>query len=93
MHCSAEAYRQSSEAIHKALQLDEALGEAHSSLRYLAWRYAWDWQAAENELRYAVELNPNVIDGHESLLWYLAWTGRRDDRRFRDLTRRIGLPQ
>ena len=73
-----EAYRQGSEAIHKALQLDEALGEAHTSLGYLEWRYAWDWEAAEKELRYAVELNPNSIDGHESLLWYLAWTGRRD---------------
>lgn len=74
-----DAYRHASEAIHKALQLDESLGEAHSSLGYLDWQYAWDWQAAEQELRHAVDLNPNYIDGHEGLLWYLAWDGQRDE--------------
>lgn len=74
-----DAYRHGSDAIHKALQLDESLGEAHSSLGYLEWQFAWDWQAAEKELRYAVDLNPNYMDGHESLLWYLAWNGQRDE--------------
>ena len=71
-----DAYRHGSEAIHKALQLDETLGEAHTSLGYLDWRYSWDWQAAERELRHAVDLNPNYIEGHETLLWFLAWSGR-----------------
>jgi TolB-like protein/DNA-binding winged helix-turn-helix (wHTH) protein/Tfp pilus assembly protein PilF len=71
-----EAYRHGSEAIGKALQLDEALGEAHTSLGYLNWQYSWRWQTAERELRYAVHLNPNYIEGHESLVWYLAWSGR-----------------
>jgi tetratricopeptide (TPR) repeat protein len=71
-----EAYRHGSEAIGKALQLDEALGEAHTSLGYLNWQYSWHWQTAERELRYAVQLNPNYIEGHESLVWYLAWSGR-----------------
>ena len=74
-----EAYRQGSEAIHKALQLDGALGEAYSSLGYLDWQYGWNWQTAERELRYAVELNPNYIEGHEALVWYLAWSGRRGE--------------
>jgi Tfp pilus assembly protein PilF len=34
---------------------------------------------AERELRYALEINPNYIDGHEQLAWYLAWTGRRPE--------------
>jgi tetratricopeptide (TPR) repeat protein len=25
----------------------------------------------------ALELNPNYVDGHEQLTWYLAWSGRR----------------
>jgi hypothetical protein len=41
--------------------------EAHSTLGYLKWQYGWEWQSAEKELRYAVELNPNYIEGHESL--------------------------
>jgi TolB-like protein/DNA-binding winged helix-turn-helix (wHTH) protein/Flp pilus assembly protein TadD len=74
-----DAYRQASGAIQKALQLDQALGEAHGSLGYLNWQFGWDWQAAEKELRYAVELNPNSIKGHESLVWFLAWSGRREE--------------
>jgi TolB-like protein/DNA-binding winged helix-turn-helix (wHTH) protein/Tfp pilus assembly protein PilF len=74
-----EAYQHASEAIHKALQLDQTLAEAHSSLGYLNWQYSWDWQAAEKELRYAVDLNPNYVDGHIALLWFLAWSGRRDE--------------
>ena len=74
-----DAYRQASEAVHRALQLDETLGEAHTTLGYLHWRYSWDWRAAEREFRHAVDSNPNYIEGHESLLWYLAWSGRRDE--------------
>jgi serine/threonine protein kinase/Tfp pilus assembly protein PilF len=74
-----DAYRLGSEAVHKALQLDDTLGDAHSTLGYLNWRYSWDSQAAEKELRRAVDLNPNYLEGHISLVWYLAWDGRRDE--------------
>jgi TolB-like protein/Tfp pilus assembly protein PilF len=74
-----DAYQKGGEAIHKALQLDEALGEAHSSLGHFAWRFEWNWQQAEKELRYAIELNPNSIENHESLVWYLAWSGGRGE--------------
>jgi TolB-like protein/Tfp pilus assembly protein PilF len=74
-----DAYQQASAAIQKALQLDQALGEAHSSLGYLDWQFVWDWQTAESEFRYAIDLNPNSMEGHESLLWYLAWSGRRGE--------------
>ncbi len=74
-----DAYQQGAEAIRKALQLDQRLGEAHSSLGYFNWNYAWDWPAAEKEFRKAVELNPNYVEGHETLVWYLAWNWRRDE--------------
>jgi TolB-like protein/DNA-binding winged helix-turn-helix (wHTH) protein len=74
-----DAYRRSSEAVHKALQLDEALGEAHSTLGDLDWQYGWDWPGADKELRYAIDLNPNYIQAHESLVWFLAWSGRASE--------------
>jgi tetratricopeptide (TPR) repeat protein len=74
-----DAYRHRSEAIHKALELNGTLGEAHNSLGYLDWQYSWDWQAAEREFRHAIDLNPNYIEGRISLVWYLAWSGRRDE--------------
>jgi serine/threonine protein kinase/TolB-like protein/Flp pilus assembly protein TadD len=74
-----EAYRRGGEAIHKSLQLDEALGEAHSSLGYFDWRFEWNWPQAEKEFHYAVKLNPNSLESHEMLAWYSAWRGRRDE--------------
>ena len=74
-----EAYRHASESIHKALQLDEALGQAHSSLGYLMWQYDWNWANAEHELRRALELDPNSLDAHETLVWFLAWSRREDE--------------
>jgi tetratricopeptide (TPR) repeat protein len=74
-----DAHRHGSEAIHKALELDGTLGEAHSTLGYLDWQYSWDWQAAEREIRHAIDLNPNDVEGHITLVWYLAWSGRSDE--------------
>jgi tetratricopeptide (TPR) repeat protein len=35
-----DAYRHASEAVRKALELDETLGEAHTSLGYLDWQFS-----------------------------------------------------
>ncbi len=72
-----DAYRHGNEAIRKALQLNENLSEAHSTLGYLSWAHDWDWRTAERELNYAIELNPNSIQGHEELASFLGWSGRR----------------
>jgi len=74
-----EASAPAQDALHKALELDNSLGEAHSSLGWLNWRYKWDFPVAEREFRYALELNPNYVAGQEELGWYLAWTGRREE--------------
>jgi serine/threonine protein kinase/Tfp pilus assembly protein PilF len=72
-----EAHAHAQEAVRKALELDETLGEAHSSLGWLSWRYDWNWPLAEREFKYGLELNPNYVAGREQLTWYLAWSGRR----------------
>lgn len=71
-----EASAHAQEALRKALELDQSLGEAHSTLGWLSWRYDWNWPLAESEFRHALEIDPNYIDGHEQLAWYLAWAGR-----------------
>lgn len=76
-----DAYRQANAAVQKALELDEGLGEAHSTVGMLNWHYTWDWQAAERELRSAVDLDSNYVEGHQSLAWYLAWSGRPGEAR------------
>ena len=72
-----EAFLHAGEAVSKALELDNNLGEAHSSLGRLEWRYAWDWPNAEREFRRAVELSPNYARAHIDMAIFLAWNGKR----------------
>ncbi|HEX5282928.1 MAG TPA: winged helix-turn-helix domain-containing protein [Bryocella sp.] len=63
----------------KALQLDDALPEAHASLALIVENYDWDWKTAEREYRRAIELNPGYASAHQ---WYaecLTWEGRFDE--------------
>jgi TolB-like protein/DNA-binding winged helix-turn-helix (wHTH) protein/Tfp pilus assembly protein PilF len=63
----------------RALQLDDTLAEAHTSLGLIALFHDWDWSTAEAEYRRAIELNPNYATAHH---WYaecLAFQGRFDE--------------
>jgi eukaryotic-like serine/threonine-protein kinase len=74
-----DSYRRGKEVIHKALELDETLAEAHGTLAFLNWQWDWDWRTAEDEYRYALNLNPNSVEVRVPLAWYLGWRGRRDE--------------
>jgi TolB-like protein/DNA-binding winged helix-turn-helix (wHTH) protein/Flp pilus assembly protein TadD len=63
----------------KALELDESLSEAHTSLALIVENYDWDWQTAEKEYRRAIELNPNNATAHHWYAEYLTWLGRFDE--------------
>jgi len=54
-------------AAHKALDLDESLAEAHTSLAFACLAYDWDWPACEKEFKRAIELNPNYATAQH---WY-----------------------
>lgn len=43
-----DAYRQANAAVQKSLELDEGLGEAHSTIGMLNWRYAWEMRRMES---------------------------------------------
>jgi eukaryotic-like serine/threonine-protein kinase len=55
----------------RAVELDEALPEAHLTLGNLAHFQDWDWAQAERELKLALELNPNLSDGHHGYSLFL----------------------
>jgi TolB-like protein/DNA-binding winged helix-turn-helix (wHTH) protein len=63
----------------KALQSDDSLAEAHTSLAVIAQDYDWDWQMAEKEYRRAIELNANYATAHHWYAEYLAYQGRFDE--------------
>ncbi len=75
---SPEAARQSAEeAVRKALELDEGIGEAHDTLAVLNWRYKGDWNGAEREFTRAIALAPSYSCAHEDRAIYLSFAGRR----------------
>ena len=63
-------------AAMKALQLDDTLVEAHTTLARVLFVYDWDWPAAEKEFKRAIELNPRYAPAHQWYGGYLSATGR-----------------
>jgi TolB-like protein/DNA-binding winged helix-turn-helix (wHTH) protein/Tfp pilus assembly protein PilF len=60
----------------KALDIDESLGEAHTTLAEAHKDYDWDWPACEKEFKRAIELNPNYATAHMWYAEYLSLTRR-----------------
>ncbi len=56
---SKTAFEKAKAAARTAVQLDDKLSEAHTSLGYATLQYDWDWLTAEEEHKRAIDLNPN----------------------------------
>jgi Tfp pilus assembly protein PilF len=63
----------------KAVELDDNLAEAHTSLALIAQNYDWDWKTAEQRYRRAVELDPNYATAHHWYAELLVIRGRFDE--------------
>ena len=74
-----EAYPRAKEVAEKALEMDEGLAGAHSSLGLVKMLYDWDWSAAKRELKRAIELDPNYATAHLWYSLYLTTMGMNDD--------------
>ena len=72
-----DAYRSAKQALAKALQLDDTIGEAHDTLAVLSWRFDWDWNTADREFNRAIALAPSYSCAHEDRAIFLASVGRR----------------
>lgn len=74
-----EEYRRKTEqAARKALELDDQLAEAHTSLAAVSMS-EYDWKKAESELNKAIELNPNYATAHHWLAENFLFQGRTDE--------------
>jgi TolB-like protein/thioredoxin-like negative regulator of GroEL len=65
------AFAKALDAVQKALQLDPKLVEAHATLGWIRMAFNWDWAGAENELKQAMQLNPNYPFAHSNYATYL----------------------
>ena len=74
-----EFFPKAKAAAMKALELDDTLSEAHTSVAVARAFYDWDWAAAERGFKRAIELNPSSASAH---VWYgdmLGALGRLDE--------------
>jgi len=73
------AYHTAMEAITKALQLDNELGEAHSVLALLMFVHDFNWTGAEAEFKIALELSPGAADIYDHYGWLCGALERYDE--------------
>lgn len=67
------------EAALKALEIDNTLAEAHTSLGRIKWLFDWDWDGAERELTRAIELNPGYADARYTYAYLLMLMARFEE--------------
>lgn len=73
-----EAIPRAEAAALRALQIDDTLAEAHSSMASLL-QNRWDWEGAAREYKRAIELNPSYATVHHWYAFYLAALGRMEE--------------
>jgi tetratricopeptide (TPR) repeat protein len=74
-----EAYPKGKEAALKALEIDNALGEAYISLAHSKLFYDWDWAGAASDIERGLRFSPNYPDAHGFYGAYLTAMGRLDE--------------
>jgi serine/threonine protein kinase/Tfp pilus assembly protein PilF len=62
-----EAFPRAKAAARKALEIDDTLAEAHTSLAFVMLAYDWDWEGAERTFKRAISLDPAYATAHH---WY-----------------------
>jgi TolB-like protein/Flp pilus assembly protein TadD len=63
----ADSFPQAKAAAKKALELDDTLAEAHTSLAYVLENYDFDFEQSVKEYERAIQLNSNYANAHH---WY-----------------------
>ncbi len=71
-----ECYPKARAAALKALEMDDTLAEAHTSLAQILESYDWDWSGSTKEIRRAIELNPGYANAHHLYALFLSGFGR-----------------
>jgi DNA-binding winged helix-turn-helix (wHTH) protein/TolB-like protein/lipopolysaccharide biosynthesis regulator YciM len=74
----AEALPKAKEAAMRAIEIDEALAEAHDALAAIKF-YELDWSGAERESKRAIELNPNLAGVHMRYAHTLSNLGKHSE--------------
>ncbi|HMG84914.1 MAG TPA: winged helix-turn-helix domain-containing protein [Terracidiphilus sp.] len=71
------AFQSAHEALRRAQQLDDSIGEVHDTLGVISWRYDRNLDEAEREFNRAIATAPSYPCAHEDRAEFLAFLGRR----------------
>jgi DNA-binding winged helix-turn-helix (wHTH) protein/tetratricopeptide (TPR) repeat protein len=74
-----EAFAMGKAAAIKALELDDALAEAHNSLACVKLAFEYDWVATDVMYKRAIQLDPNLIPARTYYAKFLSTLGRQDE--------------
>ena len=67
------------DAAVRALQLDDTLAEAQTSLATVRFNYDWDWAGAASGFQRSIELNPSYATAYQRYSLYLMAMGRTNE--------------
>lgn len=74
-----EVLPKAKESALRAIEIDDNLAEAHSSLGLIKVYYDHDWIGAESEFRKAIKLNPDLVSAHQRFGSLLTFMGRFEE--------------
>jgi TolB-like protein/Tfp pilus assembly protein PilF len=74
-----EVFPKAKAAAMKALEIDDQLSEAHTSLAYARFLHDWDWKNSERGFKRAIKLNPKYATARQWYSVYLWAMGRFDE--------------
>ena len=75
----SESFPKAKAAALRALEIDDGLAEAHTSLASVKAFYEWDWSGGEQEFKQAIALSPNYATARQWYAYLLVATGRLDE--------------
>jgi serine/threonine-protein kinase len=74
-----DAFPKAKAAARKALEIDDTLAEAHTSLAFVMLAYDWDWAGADRAFRRAIALDPTYATAHHWYSLYLVLISRTEE--------------
>jgi DNA-binding winged helix-turn-helix (wHTH) protein/TolB-like protein/Tfp pilus assembly protein PilF len=72
-------YEKAKQIAVRALDLDDGLAEAHTSLGWIKRVHDWDWEGSEREFKRALEINPNYVNARQWYGFLLTTLGRKNE--------------
>ena len=75
----SEGFAVARAAAGRALEIDDQIAEAHTSLGFLLTFHDWDWSGAEESYRRALAINPGYATAHQWYAEFLVSQARFDE--------------